>query len=278
MPCPHHNGEKEGRTEAEPTDGDDSRDTVGVERRDFMKSALAIGGSAALSTIIGLAGMPDQAAAEAPIGIADRLNRQHAWDEYEFTDPDKGTLPPSRHVLLMLEYQGDGEPDAEHRKEVQHAFRELEATIEWGNGGGDGPANGLLFTIGYSPAYFDRFDEDLPDGIDPHGPFEKPSLITAESLINTPGVTLDHEDPVPESDGDDGPTYDACLHLASEHEQVLMAAEELLWGEIVDIDDDGTAETLDHTLEGIFERPEEYPDRRVGFAGTKNLEEPRRGG
>jgi len=279
MPCPFHNDDetdgdgvtRDPSTTAQDTDtenvGAQSREPTGVDRRDFMRSALAIGGTAALSTTLGLAGMPDRAAATGDrVGIAERLNRQHAWDDYEYEDPEKGTLPPSRHVLLMLDYWGEGTPTAADRREAQQAFRELESTIEWDH-------EGLLFTIGYSPSYFDRFEEALPDGVNPDGPFAKPSLIRAGTLIDTPGVTLAHEDPVPESDGDDGPTYDACLHLASEHEQTILAAEELLWGGSADIDGDGTAESLDHTLEGVFERPTEYPDRRVGFAGTKNLRE-----
>jgi len=209
--------------------------------------------------------MPETAAAaESSVGIAERLNRQHAWDDYEYEDPEKGTLPPARHVLLMLSYRGAGEPSPGHRRQAQQAFRELESTIDWDH-------EGVLFTIGYSPSYFERFDEELPDGVAPDGPFAKPSLIRAEDLIDTPGVTLDHEDPVPESDGEAGPTYDACLHLASEHEQTILAAEELLWGGAVDVDSDGETESLDHTLEGVFDRPTTYPDRRVGFAGTKNL-------
>ena len=280
MPCPFHNDDSDSTGEGETNDAPDreggtttregsrgrDRDRRGVDRRDFMRSALAIGGAAALNTTLGLAGMPGRAAADGdPVGIAERLNRQHAWDNYEYEDPDKGTLPPARHVLLMLDYQGEGEPSPGDRRETRQAFRELESTIEWDH-------EGLLFTVGYSPSYFDRFDGDLPKGVDPDGGFAKPSLIRAGDLIDTPGVTLDHEDPVPESDGTEGPTYDACLHLASEHEQNILAAEELLWGGSVDVDGDGEEESLDHTLEGVFARPTEYPDRRVGFAGTKNLE------
>ncbi|MFB6169440.1 MAG: Tat pathway signal protein, partial [Haloferacaceae archaeon] len=58
------------------TDNDESR---GVERRSFMKSALVIGGSSALSTTLGLYGMPDTAAAADPPSFTERANRQHAW-------------------------------------------------------------------------------------------------------------------------------------------------------------------------------------------------------
>jgi dye decolorizing peroxidase len=251
-----------------------SREPTGVERRDFLRSALAIGGAAALNTTLGLAGMPDRAAASGSrVGIAERLNRQHSWDDYELVDAEKGSLPPARHLLLLLHYTGEGEPTDDHRREAGRAFRELESTIEWDH-------EGLLFTVGYSMAYFDRFDEPLPEGIRPDGPRAGPQgLIPAGALINTPGVTLDRERPVV-ADSDENtetnredPGYDVCMHLASEHEQTILAAEELLWGGAVDVDGDGEAESLDHTLEGIFERPTEYPDRRVGFAGTKNLRE-----
>jgi len=282
MPCPFHNDDDADGTDGErsrddpdgdegdATDSTDPRAGRGIERRSFLKSALAIGGAGALSTTASLFGISRSAAAEAPTpSYADRGNRQHAWDAYEVFSEKKGTsLPPGRHVLLHLEYQGVATPTPHERETVRKAFDELEAVAGWGS-------DGLLFTVGYSASYFDRFDEPLPEGIGPatDSQFAKPSLLRPQTLIDFPGVTLPKEDPVADE-------YDCLIHMASSTVERLLAAELLLWGGEADIDGDGQPESLDNTLEGILEtpasdgsgRPESYPYRRVGFAGQDNLE------
>jgi len=235
-----------------------------------MKSALAIGGASALSTTASLFGLSESAAAQQPTpSYGDRWNRQHAWDAYEVFDEDKGTsIPPGRHLLLHLNYQDDGAPGPEQRRTVRRAFDELEALAGWGS-------DGLLFTVGYSASYFDRFDEPLPEGIGPatESRFEKPALLRSQTLIDFPGVTLPKESVAADE-------YDCVVHLSSSEVHRLLAAEVLLWGGEADIDGDGDEESLEHTLEGILGtpnpegsgRPEEYPYRRVGFAGHENLE------
>lgn len=111
----------------------------------------------------------------------------------------------------------------------------------------------MLFTVGYSASYFDRFDEPLPKGIGPATEVElkKPSLLRSDTLIGLPGVTLEREKPV-EAD-----TYDACLHLASDDIGKLLLAEAMLWD---DYDperlwtDEAPAnpEPFDHTLDVVF--------------------------
>ena len=277
MGCPFHNGGEEDSSESRSTDestdgragsGGDRRDQ-GVDRRSFMQSALAIGGASALSTTASIFGMTESAAAQAPTpSYGDRMNRQHAWDAFETFVDKKGTsVPPSRHLLLHLGYQGDGAPTPEDRETTRKAFDELEELAGWGS-------DGLLFTVGYSASYFDRFDEPLPEGIGPasESKFGKPSLLRAQTLIDFPGVTLPKEDPVADE-------YDCVIHIASSRVEQLLAAEVLLWGGGADIDGDGE-QSLDNTLEGILEtpgdgsgRPESYPYRRVGFVGHENLED-----
>ncbi|MXR52924.1 hypothetical protein GRX03_15095 [Halovenus sp. WSH3] len=236
-----------------------------------MRSALAIGGISALSTALGVGGVPSVAAAEddhEPISFAARDNRQHAWDGYEKYFPQREqTLPPEYHLLLHVDYLGDGEPTAEDRETVAQAFRDVERTFEWSH-------EGILFTVSYSPAYFDRFDESLPQGIGPatEVDFDKPSLLRPETLIDLPGVTLERERPV-EAD-----TFDACIHLASDDIGKLLLAEAMLWD---DYDPDTVwedappedPEPFEHTLDGILSKPVSYPERRVGFAGHENVEE-----
>ncbi len=265
--CPFHSddgaSDPEDGGDATPAgDGDSSGGPpAGVDRRSFLKSALLIGGVGALESAMGLfdgsAGAVAAATTDDPVTVAERANRQHAWDAYEQYDPTRETsIPPGRHLLLHLDYLGDGRPTEADRRAATAAFRELEATFDWRD-------EGLLFTVGYSAAYFDRYAESLPLGLDPDSGFAKPGLLRPETLIDTPGVTLPHEDPVADS-------YDAVVHLASDHEEVLLAAEALLWGETVDVG--GETRSLDADLSGVFSKPTDYPARRVGFTGHDNLE------
>lgn len=278
MGCPYHDDGSGGKAESDHMDddgADEGRDSTdrGIERRSFMKSALAIGGTSALSTAIGLYGVPEAVSADGDgrISAQARDNRQHAWDGFE-TDTSIGGVSkhPAHHVTLHLDYVGEegATPSADDRAEVEEALREIERHFEWNS-------EGVLFTIGYSANYFDRFDEDLPKGLSPKGKVPKPGLLRPEQLIGIDGVTLEHEDPHPDE-------AEACLHLASNNVQNVMAVEELLWGG--DAEMDGETFSFDGTLSGILEtagdgsgKPTEFPYRRTGFSGhetiSENLEE-----
>ncbi|WP_435195942.1 DUF7405 family protein [Natronomonas sp. EA1] len=255
MPCPFHSADDAEPDSTEQT-VDEARDDRGVERREFMKSALLIGGTSALGTATSLFGVPEAAAADAPVSVAARNNRQHAWDRWETHLPDhQQTVPPAYHLVLLADYEGDGAPTPAHRREVAAAFEQLESAFAWGH-------EGLLFTVGYSLGYFRRYDEPLPPGLDPEvDPTNKPGLLGARTLIDAAGVTLPREDPVAD-------THDVCLHLASDHVQTLLAAEAALWGER----ESAHGVTFEATLDGILTKPASYPDRRVGFAGHDALE------
>ncbi|MFB6157696.1 MAG: hypothetical protein ABEJ34_07640 [Haloferacaceae archaeon] len=249
MGCPVHNGEEsEGNGEDE--------DDRGIDRRSFMKSALVIGGSSALSTTVGLYGMPETAAAADPPTFADRANRQHAWDAYEAFNEQRGrSVHPPHNLVLHLDYAGSGRPDPAHRRTVERVLSKLERAFQWSH-------DGLLFTMGYSPGYFEeRFGETLPPGLNPdNGP--KPGLLRARDLIETDGVTLDREEPVHADE------HDAALHLASDHVQNLLAAEEALWGfPGQDRTEVNGVDFAEDNFRGIFEKPTGYPDRKTGHAG-----------
>jgi len=242
-----------------------------------MKAALAIGGStAALATRerFGLTGtasgerlsrghQDDQDQTEirtrsdshdaGRISNAERDNRQHAWDAYERFNPDHGvSVTPEHNVALLLEYQYEGEPDPEHRAELERALRQVERAFEWSH-------EGVLFTIGYTHTYFDRFAEPLPDGL--QGP---PGFPRIDTTLEATTVGLEKG---PEDIAADRP--DAILHLSSDNAANLLAVEEALWGEQQIL----AGVEVEATLEGIFERPTEYPGRRTGFAGEANLED-----
>ncbi|WP_336338024.1 DUF7405 family protein [Haloarcula brevis] len=198
----------------------------GISRREFAKSAVAIGGTAALAACL------DRGSGTVPEGTDDPSSlpeRQHAWNAALATD-DAGNHRLSRHhVLLLLNYPGDGTPSDADREQVESALRDLERAYEWSN-------EGLLFTLGYSPAYFDRFEADVA-GVD----------------LPEPAALAPFEDP--EFD-----TPDALLHLASDDERVVIEAEEAL---------KGTREAAnDHEMTATFEGVLHEADRRTGFVGA----------
>ncbi|MDT3434754.1 Tat pathway signal protein [Haloarcula sp. 1CSR25-25] len=198
----------------------------GISRREFAKSAVAIGGTAALAACL------DRGSGTVPDGTDDPASlpeRQHAWDESLATD-DAGNHRLSRHhVLLLLEYTGDGTPSDADREQVETALRDLERAYEWST-------EGLLFTLGYSPAYFDRFEADVA-GVD----------------LPEPTALAPFEDP--EFD-----TPDALLHLASDDERVVIEAEEAL---------EGNREAANgHEMTATFEGVLREADRRTGFVGA----------
>ncbi|QLK26649.1 Tat pathway signal protein [Natrinema zhouii] len=199
----------------------------GLSRRAFVRSAVAIGGASALAACLQREETEDvPQAALAPEELPDR---QHAWNEFLATDDGGNVRPPEHHLLLGLEYVGDGPADATaERERLEAAFRTLEQAYKRGN-------EGLAFTMAYGPAYFNRFDADL-SGVD----LPEPTSLTP------------HDDPELDE-------YDALLHLASDYGHVTLSAEEALKGEL----DELNGLEVDGTFDGIFE----VNDRRTGFIG-----------
>jgi hypothetical protein len=198
-----------------------------TSRRDYLRSLVAVGGTAALSACLDLTGGGggDEGGSGAPTGDpAERPARQHAWNDALGTDEDGNPRPPEHHVVLALNLATT--PGADVRETVETAFRSLERAYAYD------PA-GLLFTVGYSPAYFEQVgaDQPVPD----------PEAIT----------TLES----PEFDG-----FDAVVHLASDEAPVVLEAEQALFGEV----DEPNGVEMEATLEGVFERAE---PRRTGFVG-----------
>ena len=204
-----------------------------LDRRSFMKAAVAIGGVSAASAV----STRQQDAPPSGTGNRDALpDRQFAWDEH--TPLNDIGLPkgPSHRVLLHLRYAGEGTPTEKERQQVEQAFRTLERAFEWSN-------EGLLFTVGYSLTYFDRFDAGLPDGTGLMGP---------ETVIDR--VDIEHSGEVtPETD-------DAHIHLASDDPQAVIEADAALRGEI----DEVNGERMPQDLSVAFE----VVDRRTGFVGA----------
>jgi hypothetical protein len=198
----------------------------GVSRRAFVKSAVAIGGASALAACLDRE-EPD--VSRGPEDLSAHPERQFAWNEVLALDADDNHLGPRHRVLLYLDYAGSGTPDEEERTRLERALRSVERAYPRRH-------DGLLFTVSYSPAYFDRFEASLPDSVDlpapePLSPFEQPEFDTP----------------------------DAVVHLASDYGSVVLATEEALFGERASLNGVG----VEATLSDLFERV----DRRTGFIG-----------
>jgi deferrochelatase/peroxidase EfeB len=200
----------------------------GISRREFAKAAVAIGGASALSACLSRGG-DDLDVATGPENLSTLPARQHAWTEYVPTDDHGNDVQPRHRVLRLLNYAEEGTPTDSERETVESAFRSLERAYARGS-------DGLLFTVGYSPSYFERFDAGLPESVD----LQQPRALAA------------FEDP--ELD-----TQDAVVHLASDHPEVVLAAEQALLGEKSELN----GVEVESDLSGIFEKA----DRRTGFIG-----------
>jgi hypothetical protein len=234
-----------------------------ISRRDFAKAALAIGGPAALSACLGRElddeGTVDDSSPRTdgsedeptpgdqhhPTGPSDLSalpERQHAWNDYLVTDPSGNTVLPQHQLLLFVDYVASGRPRDADRRTVESVFETLESALQWGTGT-DPSANfnrGLLFMIGYSPHYFDRFGTDLPDDIG----------------LQTPSKVLEAVDENPKN----AEEYDAVFVMGADDASLLLEVEEALFGNLDAIN----GVPLDGSMEGVFERSE----RRTGFVGS----------
>jgi len=234
-----------------------------LSRREFAKAALVIGGPAALSACLdrelasGETTDPSPTGEEQsgdqstpgvkhhPRGPTDRSvlpERQHAWNDYLVTDPAGNTILPQHQLLLFTSYTGSGQPTETDRRTVESAFETIDSAFQRGTGANPS-ANfnrGLLYLVGYSPQYFDRFDADLPDDVDLRAP---------SSVLEAVG-----EDP------ENADEYDAVVVMGADDASVLLATEQALFGEADTIN----GLSVEETLEGVFELSE----RRTGFVGS----------
>lgn len=196
-----------------------------------MRAAVAAGGSAALAACLGGAEEGDGGLDVPSGGEPDDLpSRQHAWNDRLSTDDAGNVRPPTHHVFLGLSLGREPTPDA--RAAVADALRAVERRLAWG-------PEGVLFTLGYTPAYFARFDEPL----DPSVQLPDPEPILALTVEES--VTLE--------------TDDALLHIASDDGAAVLAVEEALFGERERLN----GARFDHSLPPVLEPT----TRRTGFVG-----------
>jgi hypothetical protein len=188
-------------------DGDSERQPL--NRREFLigASALAVGAgvvvdperaSGAPPTFPGEPGaLPTVTLGEQPAGLP---VRQHAWTATLRVDEFGNPIAPRFDRLLFFDVKGS--PTPAYARVLEAALRTLERLYPWGPGG-------LLFTAGWSPAYFERV---LGVGS---------PIPTATGLSNFESPAIDD--------------YHLCLHFACDDERKLAAVEAaLLHGERLD--------------------------------------------
>jgi len=203
-----------------PLDGDTDR-----SRRDVLKAAVALGGASALSACL-------DRTSDDPVPSGDpaaKPARQHAWREYVRHDDHDNSQLPSHQLLLYLTLDTDGPPSADDRAALDETLAALDRAYAWSH-------EGLLHSIAYSPAYFDRFEESLPKTIDLPEP-------TALSPFESPAFDR----------------QDAVLHLASDRADALLEADRALRGER-DAANDVSIPPLTDVLT--------VDSRRTGFVGA----------
>ncbi len=196
-------------------------------RRDLLKAAVAIGGSAGLSACLGWLGEDSE---PVPTGDGTSHDRQFTWNDRVPEDDHGNTELPRHQVLLYLDYQQDGTPTEADRQAVETALSTLDEAYERSN-------EGLVYSLAYSPAYFERFEEPLPDSVD----------------LPPPRRLSDFEDPTLDE-------QDALLHLASDRPDAVLEAEQALFGER----DTANMAAMDATLGQAFT----VDSRRTGFIGS----------
>lgn len=196
-------------------------------RRELLKAAVAAGGASALSACLGLAEEPVPKGTDDPASLP---TRQHAWNDYVRHD-DAGNVDGPRHQLLLyLTLDRDGAPTNDDREVLESALTTLDRAYERSH-------EGLIYSIGYSPAYFDRFDEPLPDSVD---------LPEPRSLAPFEDPELDQQD--------------ALLHLATDRPDALLEAERALTGDR----DAANTVTMETPLTDVLT----VDSRRTGFVGA----------
>ena len=198
-----------------------------LSRREFARAAVATGGAAALSACLDVFGdEPIPKGVEDPSTLPER---QHAWNDRVRHDDHGNEMLPKHQLLLYLTLDADGPPTDEERSTVEAALTTLDRAYERSHAG-------LLYSVGYSPAYFDRFDESLPPEIDLPAPRRLSSFETP---------TFD--------------TQDAQVHLASDRADAVLAAEAALTGERSSLNGVEVESALTDVLS--------VDDRRSGFVG-----------
>jgi hypothetical protein len=119
--------------------------------------------------------------------------RQHAWDAVLIPDQFGNATPPRHDRLLLFDVRGT--PNPRYARLLESQLRSLEHAHKWG-------PEGLLFTAGWSPAYFRR-------------------VLGVASPIPRAAVMSEFEQPTIDD-------FHLCLHLASNDPALLATCQRQL--------------------------------------------------
>jgi hypothetical protein len=162
-------------------------------------------GASALAASVGIGAEPGRALGATPGVSAEVPNvalggqpaglplRQHAWTETLRLDDVGNPIAPRFDRLLFFDVKG--RPNAAYVRLLEASMRTLERLYRWG-------PSGLLFTVGWAPAYFQH-------------------VLGVSSPIPVATGLSSFESPVIDD-------YHLCLHLACDDEQRLAAVEAAL--------------------------------------------------
>jgi len=168
-----------------------------TRRRFLLAGGAAVVGAAAVGAgldraLSGGSSVPHVALGAQPDGLPER---QHAWGATLRLDAGGDPVSPRHDRLLFFDVEG--RPDEARARVLEASLRTLERRYPWG-------PSGLLFTAGWSPAYFER------------------GLRVASPIPWAKGLS-DFELPAIDD-------YHLCLHLACDDEERLAAVEGALVG------------------------------------------------
>src|ERR1700689_5518673 len=201
-----------------------------LNRREFLASASALAVSVGIGADPGRASgaLPTTSSAVPVVALggqpAGLPQRQHAWTATLAVDDVGDPIAPRFDRLLFFEVKG--RPTPAYARLLEASLRTLEGLYHWG------PA-GLLFTVGWGPAYFERV------------------LGVSSPIAAAPGLSS-FESPVIDD-------YHLCLHFACDDERKLAAVEAaLLHGERLD-GAEGSVQITDALR---------WRETRTGFVGS----------
>ena len=163
-----------------------------ITRRRFLAGA---GGIAAAALAAGVvieqsAKGSDVPLARLPALIPGLPERQHAWNAALSQDQYGNPIPPRHDRLLFFDVRGT--PSPRYARLLEAELRLIEHSHPW-------TPQGVLFTAGWSPGYFERV-------LGVQSPIPR-----ARRMSNFESPTID--------------TFDLCLHLASDRESLLESCE-----------------------------------------------------
>lgn len=219
----------------------------GLDRREFVKAAVAIGGTGALGACLDAerstpeSGSGGTETPAFPTGTDDGDSLptgQHRWNDY-LVNTASGTFAQTQHQLLLgLTYEGSVPPTEAERTQVEEALGTLERAFQWGTGDATsaGINNGLLFTMGYAQNYFDKLGASVDE------------LTPPEDVLEAVG-----------GDPEKAAEFDALLLLAADFGSILLSAEEAIVGDA----DTVNGVSVDATFDDVFS----VAERRTGFVG-----------